>query len=121
MVTMDPACTVYKTMDYLSKKWSVLILLELSKGEDWKRFSELKASMKEITPKVLTERLKELEEEGLVEHRVDASSFPVKSEYRLTECSNELIDVIRAMKMWALKWKIDNEPCKKQNCRMCKL
>ena len=75
----------------------------------------------DLTSKEARKLLKELEEEGLVEHRVDASSFPVKSEYRLTECSNELIDVIRAMKMWALKWKIDNETCKKQNCRMCKL
>ena len=97
---MDPACTVYKTMDYLSKKWTVLILLELSKGEEWKRFSELKTSMKEITPKVLSERLKELESEGLIEHRVDASEFPVRSEYRLTECSLELIDIVRDIKMW---------------------
>ena len=119
--SMDPACTVYKTMDYLSKKWTVLILLELSKGGEWKRFSELKTSMKEITPKVLSERLKELEAEGLIEHRVDTSEFPIRSEYRLTECSLELIDIVRDIKMWALKWKIDNEPCKLQNCRLCTL
>lgn len=121
MVTMDPACTVYKTMNYLSKKWTVLILLELSKGSEWKRFSELKSSMKEITPKVLAERLKELEEEGLVEHRIDSSEFPIRSEYRLTECSIELMDVVRDLKHWALKWKINNEPCRMQDCRLCRL
>lgn len=118
---MDPDCTVYKTMDYLSKKWTVLILLELSKGGEWKRFSALKSSMKEITPKILSERLKELEKEGLIEHRMDASSFPVKSEYRLTECGLELIEIVRDVKMWALKWKVDNEPCRLQDCRLCKL
>ena len=118
---MDQACTVYRTMDYLSRKWTILILLELSKGEEWKRFSTLKTSMKEITPKVLSERLKELEMEGLIEHRIDSSSFPVKSEYRLTECSWELIEIIHDVKMWALKWKIDNEPCRSQDCRLCTL
>lgn len=118
---MDSACTVYRTMDYLSKKWTVLIILELSKGEEWTRFSELLASMKQITPKVLSERLKELESEGLVEHRVDTTVSPIRSEYRLTECSGELIDVIRDLKQWALKWKINNEPCRLQDCRLCKL
>ena len=118
---MDSACTVYKTMDYLSRKWSILIILELAKGEEWKRFSDLKNSMKEITPKVLSERLRDLEEEGLIEHRVDTSCVPIRSEYRLTECGEELIDVIKCMKMWALKWKIDNKPCAMQDCRLCRL
>ena len=108
-------------MDYLSRKWTVLIVLELGKGEEWKRFSDLKRSMSEITPKVLTERLRDLVEEGLVEHRVDTSEVPMRSEYRLTECGQDLIRVIREMKLWALRWKINNEPCRLQDCRLCKL
>lgn len=119
MYTMDHECTVYKTMDYLSKKWTIMIILELYKGEEWKRFNELKNSMKDVTPKILSERLKELETQGLVENRVDASSFPVKSEYRLTPASLELMDVVHDLKMWALKWQISNEPCKNQDCRIC--
>jgi DNA-binding HxlR family transcriptional regulator len=117
---MDHACTVYKTMSYLSKRWTIMILLELHKGgDDWKRFSELMKSMKDVTPKMLSERLKELEDEGLVENRVDGSTFPVKSEYRLTPASVDLIRVVHELKMWALEWKIDNEPCKNQDCRIC--
>ncbi|MCH3977369.1 MAG: helix-turn-helix transcriptional regulator [Candidatus Methanomethylophilus sp.] len=120
---MDQSCTVYKTMEYLSKKWTVLILLELYKrsggGTEWKRFSDLMRSMKSVTPKVLSERLKELTEEGLVENRVDASSFPVKSEYRMTEAGRELMDAVHEIKRWALKWKICNEACKRQNCMVC--
>lgn len=121
MVTMDHACTVYITMEYLSKKWAILILHQLSKGEEWKRFSEIRRSMSELTPKVLTERLKELESEGLIEKRVDTSTMPVKSEYRLTDASKELMDIIHDLKMWALKWKIDNPECGRTNCHLCTL
>jgi DNA-binding HxlR family transcriptional regulator len=107
-------------MDYLSKRWTVMILLEMYKGGEWKRFSEIKRAMKEVTPKVLSERLRELESEGLVEHRVE-TSFPIKSEYRLTEPGVELMEVVHGLKTWALKWKIDSEPCRSQSCRLCKL
>ena len=110
---MDHTCTVYRTMDYLSKKWAILILHQLSKGDEWQRFSHIRNAMKEITPKVLAERLRELEEEGLIEKRVDTTCMPVKSEYRLTEMSRELMTVVHDLKMWALKWKIDN-PVKKR-------
>ena len=120
-VTMDHACTVYQTLEYLSKRWAILILHELSKGEEWKRFSDIKRSMNDVTAKVLTERLKELESEGLVEKRVDSTTVPIRSEYRLTPMSLELMDVVHDLKMWALKWKIDNPACAKQNCRICTL
>ncbi|MDR2846099.1 MAG: helix-turn-helix transcriptional regulator [Candidatus Methanoplasma sp.] len=108
-------------MGYLGKKWAVMILLELYKGDEWKRFSDLKDCLSNITSKMLSERLKELEKEGLVENRVDTTTFPIKSEYRLTEPSLELMPVIHALKLWALNWKVDNEPCKDQNCKLCRL
>ena len=74
-----------------------------------------------LTVQSLYLHLKELEEEGLVEHRIDSSEFPIRSEYRLTECSSELMDVVRDLKHWALKWKINNEPCRMQDCRLCRL
>ena len=116
---MNHECTVYITMEYLSKRWAILILHDLSKGKEWKRFSEIKASMKDVTAKVLTERLRELEAEGLVEKRVDNTCMPIKSEYRLTPASIELMEVVHQLKMWALKWKIDNPECGKMNCRLC--
>ncbi len=118
---MDHSCTVYQTMEYLSKRWAILILHELNKGNEWKRFSEIQRSMKEVTPKILTERLRELESEGLIEKRVDTSVVPMKSEYRLTPASLELMEVVHQLKMWALKWKIDNPDCAKCNCRLCTL
>jgi DNA-binding HxlR family transcriptional regulator len=119
---MDASCTVTQTVRYLTKKWTLLIILELYKGNDHtRRFSELKESLGDITQKILSERLKELEEEGIVRKTVDATSFPVKSEYTLTESGLEIVNVIRGIKMWALKWKIDNIPCGEQDCKVCVL
>jgi len=119
---MQEGCTVNLTVKYLAKKWTLLILLELYKGEDYcRRFSELRDALGDITPKVLSARLHELEDEGLITKTVDASSFPVKAEYRLTESGVEIIDVIKDIKRWALKWKIDNIACGNQDCRMCVL
>ena len=79
---MNEKCTVYKTLDHLSKKWMLLILLELYKGSsEKKRYSEIKKNMPDITPKVLSARLKELEEYNIITKAIDTSSFPVKCEY----------------------------------------
>ena len=119
---MDEACTVNMTVKYLTKKWTLLIILELYKGPGYtRRFSELRDALAGITPKILSERLKELEDEGLLTKKIDASAFPVKSEYTLTASGLEIVDVIRIIKKWALKWKIDNIPCGKQDCKVCVL
>lgn len=122
MYTMDENCTVYKTIDIISKKWSLLILLEIYKGEkSKKRYTEIKNKLQEITPKVLSGRLKELEAEGLISKQIDASSFPVKSEYSLTKIGLDFISIIKEIKGWALRWKIKNNVCEQLDCKECKL
>jgi len=119
---MDEACTVNLTVRYLTRKWTLMIILELYKGKDFtRRFSDLKDALGEITQKVLSERLRELESEGIVKRTIDTTTFPIKSEYTLTESGLELVNVIRGIKMWALKWKIDNIPCGRQDCKVCVL
>jgi DNA-binding HxlR family transcriptional regulator len=119
---MDESCTVNLTVRYLTKKWTLLIILELFKGKNYtRRFSELKNRLPEITAKVLSERLQELEIEGIVSKRVDTTIVPNRSEYTLTKSGIELIEIVRGIKYWALKWKIDNIPCDSQECKLCKL
>ncbi len=119
---MDENCTINLTVKYMTKKWMLLIILEIYKGDNHtRRFSELKDQLGDITSKVLSERLSELIAEGIVTHRVDSSVIPIKSEYSLTDSGIELMEVIRGIKNWALKWKIDNIPCGNQKCMNCKL
>ncbi len=119
---MQEGCTVNLTVRYLARKWSLLILLELYKGDSHtRRFSELKSCLPGITQKVLAARLKELERERLIENRVDETAFPLKSEYTLTESGLEIISIIKDMKQWAVKWKMTNIECGCQDCSQCVL
>lgn len=113
-------CTVYKTLSIIGKKWTLLILLELYKGaKDEKHFNELKKRVDGITPKILSERLGELEADGIVRKRVDDSTIPVKCLYSLTDSGFELIELVQGIKRWGLKWKFDNEECSMTRCKGC--
>ncbi|MEA3429967.1 MAG: helix-turn-helix domain-containing protein [Nanoarchaeota archaeon] len=119
---MDKDCTIYKTVDFIGKRWTVLILLELYKGkQNWKRYSEIKKCMGTITPKMLSERLKELESQKMIEKRIDSSQVPIKCEYSLTNSGLDFIKIIKDIKKWALKWNIKNTVCANSNCKHCTL
>ncbi len=113
-------CTIYKTADFIGKRWTLLILLELYKRSPGPaRYSELKKSLPRITPKILSMRLKELEKEGMLIKKVNANSFPIRCEYILTKSGYDFFAVIKSMKKWSLKWKIKNKACSSTNCSDC--
>lgn len=121
MDTMDKDCTIYKTASFIGKRWTLVILLELYKGQKTKRYSELKKHLPEITPKILSARLKELEHEKIITKKIDASAFPVKCEYTLTKSGFDFIKIIQQMKKWALRWNINNKICEASNCKNCSI
>lgn len=86
-----------KAMELLSKRWVGLILFDLLKGT--KRFSEMEADLP-ISGRLLSDRLKMLEKEGIVERKV-YSEFPVRIEYSLSEKGRALEPVIREIQSWA--------------------
>jgi DNA-binding HxlR family transcriptional regulator len=117
---MNKNCTVYRTTGFIGKKWTLLILLELHKGrQKWKRYSQLKRSLMDITPKILSLRLKELGMEDMVKRRVDTKTFPIKSEYRLTSSGEDFIHIIKDIKKWSLKWNVKNKQCNDRDCKEC--
>ncbi len=120
---MNQKCPVYTTVNFMGKRWTMLILLELYKGPNkWKRYSQIKGRLMDITPKILSMRLKELEKEGLLKHSVDTQEFPIKSKYRLTEKGGDFIKVINAIRRWGLKWKARNDFCEDiKSCKSCEL
>lgn len=94
-----PACPVQTCLEFISDKWKVLILRDLFAGT--KRFSELMRSLSPITQKMLTQQLREMEEDGLI-HREVYPVVPPKVEYSLTDFGRTLEPVIEAMKDWGL-------------------
>lgn len=119
---MDKNCTIYKTASFVGKKWTLLILLELyRKKAGWKRYSIIKKGLPGITAKILSQRFSELQDEGLIEHKIDASLVPIRSEYRLTESGIDFMEVLSELKRWALKWKTKNPVCKNTRCFECNI
>ncbi len=90
-----------QALDVLSKRWTGLILFVLGDGP--LRFSEISERIQVISDRVLSERLKELEAEGIVERRISAE-VPVRVEYRLTDKGQELRPVYEAIGRWAHRW-----------------
>ena len=86
-----------KAMGLLSTRWVGLILFDLLKGT--KRFSEMEADLP-ISGRLLSDRLKMLEKEGIVDRKV-YSEFPVRIEYSLSEKGLALEPVIREIQNWA--------------------
>lgn len=92
-----PDCPVETTLLLISDKWKVLILRDLLQGT--KRFSELKKSLGQVSQKVLTSQLRQMEASGLISRTVYAQ-VPPRVEYSLTELGRSLKPVMDAMVCW---------------------
>lgn len=104
-----PLCPVETTLLLIGDKWKVLILRELISGT--KRFGELKKSITEISQKVLTQQLRGMEEDGLVERRVYAE-VPPRVEYTLTSTGISLKPILDSMRQWGEEYKSNIEETK---------
>ncbi|NOU73635.1 MarR family transcriptional regulator [Paenibacillus sp. LMG 31458] len=88
---------VEATLDVIGGKWKVVILCHLDKGD--KRTSELKRLMPEITQKMLTQQLRELEQDGMVK-RTSYDQVPPKVVYSLTDYGWSFKPILDAMCNW---------------------
>ena len=92
-----PACAVELTLLLISNKWKVLIIRDLLDGT--KRFSELKKSINNISQKVLTSNLREMEENDLLTRKV-YPEVPPRVEYTLTDIGYSLKTLLDDMDKW---------------------
>ncbi len=97
----EVSCPVHKTMMVIGKRWTALIIRDLVSGT--KRFCQLEQSLAGISPKMLSQRLHELEALGIVK-RVVYPEVPVRVEYSLTEKGRDLKKVVDSMAAWGDKW-----------------
>ena len=92
------ACASRVVLDRIGDRWTVLIVVALSGGA--LRFSQLRAKIEGITPKVLTQTLRGLERDGLITRTIYAE-VPPRVEYELTALGRDLLAPIDAIRIWA--------------------
>jgi DNA-binding HxlR family transcriptional regulator len=97
-----PCCGLYhQAVELVGKRWTGAILLVLMDGP--LRFSEVRELVPDISDRLLSERMKELEAERIVERHV-SDHGPVRVEYALTDKGRALEPTVRALKSWAHNW-----------------
>ena len=97
-----PACPVATTVGLIGNKWKLLILRDILTGP--RRSSELLKSLEGISQKVLTENLRALEEDGLLE-RTTYPEIPPRVEYSLTELGDSMRPIFKQLEEWGLNYK----------------
>lgn len=96
----DQMCPIARTLDLVGERWTLLILRELYFGRS--RFTEIARGLPGVPARLLSERLKKLEAEGVVE-RALYSEHPLRAEYRLTQLGESLKPVLAALATWGLE------------------
>jgi DNA-binding HxlR family transcriptional regulator len=99
----DEACAVACTAEIIGSKWTAIIVHDLSEGA--RRFSELERSCPGISPRTLSERLRVLEQDGILEKRAGAR----RVEYELTKKGHALLPIIDEMRSFGRAWLVDDE------------
>jgi DNA-binding HxlR family transcriptional regulator len=92
----------HAAIELIGKRWTGAIVCALT--ERPMRFGELRKVVPGLSDRLLSQRLRELEEEGLVQREVEAGT-PVRVTYSLTEVGDDLGPAIREIRMWAKRWK----------------
>lgn len=99
--TCIDSCPVRNVIARFSGKWSMLVLCVLAENEAT-RFNAIGKAIPDISPKVLTETLKNLERDGLIARRLYAE-IPPRVEYSLTEMGRSLMPLIGNLISWAME------------------
>jgi len=98
----DAECQRFaSSIELIGKRWSSGILLAIAQGAT--RFSEITATVIGLSDRMLAQRLKELERDGLIERRVLATT-PVQVRYILTERGGDLLASLQPLVGWGQKW-----------------
>jgi DNA-binding HxlR family transcriptional regulator len=95
------SCPIEATFKIIGKKWAVLIVREMFRGT--RQFNRFLENIDGITPKVLTERLRELEKLGIINRRV-VSEYPIRVEYGLTDLGKAFEPVLLAAGAFSMRY-----------------
>jgi DNA-binding HxlR family transcriptional regulator len=93
---------LHEAVELIGKRWSGAIIVVLIEGGPM-RFSEIAQAIPQLSDRLLSERMKELEARGIVERRVQPGS-PARVEYALTDMGRALAPTLRQLKSWSHRW-----------------
>jgi len=94
------SCPIETTFKIIGKKWAILIIREMFRGTT--QFNRFLENIDGVTPKVLTERLRELEKLGIVRRRI-VSEYPIRVEYEMTDLGKEFEPVLLAAASFSMR------------------
>ncbi len=97
---VDPHCPITKAAKVLGRKWTLEMIYYL---RERKRFCELQEIVGGVNPTTLTQRLKVLEQDGIIQ-RYAISNAPRHVEYDLTEKGRDLLSVVYELEEWVGRW-----------------
>ncbi len=100
-------CPIARTLDIVGDRWTMLIVRDLFLGRT--RFKQFLASSPGLPSKLLSDRLKKLEQHGLIQ-RVVYSQHPLRAEYRLTDNGRSLAPLLKEIVRWGLDHCFVDEP-----------
>jgi DNA-binding HxlR family transcriptional regulator len=95
------SCPIETTFRIIGKRWTILIIRELIRGNT--QFNRLMENIDRITPKVLTERLRELEQQGIVRRKI-VSEYPIRIEYSLTDAGKGFEQVLLSAASFSMRY-----------------
>ena len=96
---------LHQAVELIGKRWTGAIIVVLLEGGAM-RFSEIANAIPQLSDRLLSERMKELEAHGIVERRV-APDSPARVEYELTAMGRELAPTLQQLKSWSHRWLAD--------------
>ena len=96
-------CNADEIWSVLGKTWALLILKKLSENETT-RFNEIKKAIPMISNTVLSERLRDFEEHGLIIKKIYAQ-VPIRVEYSITKQTHELGKILKQLDSWVVQWR----------------
>ena len=99
--TYNQACPIARTLEIIGERWTILMLRDLMLDGP-RRFQDFQESLSGVAPTVLSDRLKTLEEHGIV-RREFYSEHPPRATYELTARGQELAPVLRSLAVWGQK------------------
>ena len=95
-------CPVAKAAEVFCERWTPLIIRDLASGAT--RFTELKRGVPLMSPTLLTRRLRQLEQEGIVERKGAGRGSTDRPTYRLTAAGQELVPAVALLSNWGQRW-----------------